>query len=100
MMKTSKPGGGECPLDCGRPLVYPLPAGLLSYQHLNTIKNLQEVCTIYCATANPVDVIIAETSLGRGILEVIDGEIPRGIEGPSDVASRKEVLRKFGYTRG
>ena len=64
---------------------------------LNAIKNLQEVCTIYCATANSVDVIIAESPTGRGIMGVIDGEKPRGIEGPGDVISRQEFLRKFGY---
>jgi adenosine/AMP kinase len=67
---------------------------------LNAIKNLQEVCSIYCATANPAEVIVAESALGRGILGVIDGEKPRGIEGPADVASRREILRKIGYKRG
>ncbi len=67
---------------------------------LNTIKNVQEVCTIYCATANPVDVIIAETSLGRGIMGVIDGSSPLGVESPDDVRKRIELLRKFGYKRG
>jgi len=64
---------------------------------LNAIKNLQEVCSIYCATANPCEVIIAESALGRGIVGVIDGEKPRGVEGPGDVAARREFLRKFGY---
>lgn len=67
---------------------------------LNTIKNVQEVCTIYCATANPVDVIIAETPLGRGIMGVIDGSSPLGVESPDDVRKRVELLRKFGYKRG
>jgi len=67
---------------------------------LNAIKNLQEVCTIYCATANPLEVIIAESGQGRGIMGVIDGEKPRGIEGPDDVAGRISMLRKFGYKRG
>ena len=67
---------------------------------LNTIKDVQEVCTIYCATANPVEVIIAETRLGRGILGVIDGSSPAGIEGPVDVQNRIDLLRKFGYKRG
>jgi uncharacterized protein len=67
---------------------------------LNAIKNLQEVCTIYCATANRVEVIIAESSQGRGIMGVIDGEKPRGVEGPKDVAGRVAMLRKFGYKRG
>lgn len=67
---------------------------------LNAIKNIQEVCTIYCATSNPVDVVIAETSLGRGVMGVIDGEKPRGIESPDGVALRTELLRTFGYKRG
>ena len=67
---------------------------------LNAIKNLQEVCTVYCATANHTEVIIAESALGRGIMGVIDGVKPRGIEGQGDVVSRREFLRKFGYKRG
>lgn len=67
---------------------------------LNAIKNLQEVCTIYCATANPAEVVLAESSQGRGILGVIDGVVPRGVEGPEGVAWRIAVLRKFGYKRG
>jgi Uncharacterized conserved protein len=64
---------------------------------LNTIKNLPEVCTIYCATANPVEVIIAETDQGRGILGVIDGVKSKGIESEADIKTRKEFLRKIGY---
>lgn len=66
---------------------------------LNAIKNLQEVCSIYCATANPVEVIIARTEQGRGILGVVDGEIPKGIEGAKDVQDRKAFLRTIGYKR-
>ncbi len=66
---------------------------------LNAIKNLQEVCSIYCATANPVEVIIAQTGQGRGILGVVDGEIPKGIEGAKDVQDRKTFLRTIGYKR-
>ncbi len=64
---------------------------------LNTIKNIPEVCTIYCATANPVDVIVAETDQGRGILGVIDGVKTKGIETEPDIKARKEFLRKIGY---
>jgi uncharacterized protein len=67
---------------------------------LNAIKQIQEVCTIYCATANPAEVIVAESAQGRGIMGVIDGSKPRGIEGPEDVAARTGLLRKFGYKRG
>jgi len=64
---------------------------------LNAIKNVPEVCRIFCATANPVEVIIAETETGRGILGVIDGVKTRGIEGEEDIKYRKEFLRKIGY---
>jgi adenosine/AMP kinase len=64
---------------------------------LNAIKMCQEVCTIYCATANPIEVIIAETDQGRGIMGVIDGEPPRGIEDDAGVQWRKKLLRDFGY---
>ena len=64
---------------------------------LNQIKNCPEVCRIFCATANPLEVIVAETSQGKGILGVIDGFSPKGIEGAEDKALRKEFLRKIGY---
>ncbi len=64
---------------------------------LNAIKNIPEVCTIYCASANPVEVIMAETDMGRGILGVIDGLKPKGIETDADITWRKEFLRKIGY---
>ncbi|MGZ3421673.1 MAG: adenosine-specific kinase [Polyangiales bacterium] len=64
---------------------------------LNAIKLVPEVCGIYCATANTVDVLVATTGLGRGIVGVIDGEPPLGIEAESDVAERKALLRKLGY---
>jgi len=64
---------------------------------LNSIKNVTEVCRIFCATANPVEVIIAETELGRGILGVIDGFSSKGIETEDDIRSRKELLRQIGY---
>jgi adenosine/AMP kinase len=64
---------------------------------LNGIKMCQEVCHIFCATANPVQVIIAETEQGRGVLGVIDGASPRGVEQDADVAWRKDLLRKFNY---
>ncbi len=67
---------------------------------LNAIKNIQEVCTIYCATANPAEVVIAESVQGRGIMGVIDGELPKGVEGPDGIAWRTGLLRKFGYKRG
>lgn len=64
---------------------------------LNQIKNCAEVCRIFCATANPVEVIVAEISQGRGVLGVVDGFSPKGVEKPEDKAHRKEFLRKIGY---
>jgi hypothetical protein len=64
---------------------------------LNAIKNVPEVCRIFCATANPVEVIIAETEQGRGILGVIDGYLSKGIETEEDITSRKKLLRTIGY---
>lgn len=64
---------------------------------LNQIKNCAEVCRIFCATANPVEVIVATTSQGSGVLGVIDGFSPKGVEMPEDKAHRKEFLRKIGY---
>ena len=64
---------------------------------LNTIKAVPEVCAIYCATANSVEVIVADTGTGRGILGVVDGVKSKGIETESDVEARKQMLRKFGY---
>lgn len=64
---------------------------------LNTIQNVPEVCRIYCATANPVEVVIAETDQGRGILGVIDGFSSAGIETDADIEKRKGLLRAIGY---
>ncbi|MEK6680740.1 MAG: adenosine-specific kinase [Nitrospirota bacterium] len=64
---------------------------------LNPIKNCPEVCRIYCATANPLEVIVAMTEQGNGIIGVVDGFSPKGVEGPEDKKHRKEFLRKIGY---
>jgi len=66
---------------------------------LNAIKNCPEICSIFCATANEVEVIIAETDLGRGVLGVIDGNSPKGVETDKDIQERKEFLRMIGYKR-
>ena len=66
---------------------------------LNRIKEIQEVCTIFCATANPVDVIVAENERGRGVVGVIDGEKPKGVETANDAEDRRTFLRKIGYKR-
>ena len=64
---------------------------------LNAVKNVAEVCRVFCATANPTEVLVAETAQGRGILGVIDGEKSKGVETPDDVKKRKEFLRALGY---
>jgi uncharacterized protein len=66
---------------------------------LNAVKACPEVCRIYCATANPLQVIVAETTQGRGILGVVDGAAPVGVEDAAGVAWRQELLQKFGYKR-
>ncbi len=66
---------------------------------LNTLKNVPEVCRIFCATANPVEVIVAESEQGRGVLGVIDGSSPKGVERDADVTWRHDLLRKIGYKR-
>jgi adenosine/AMP kinase len=66
---------------------------------LPAIRNVPEVCSIFCATANPVEVIVAQSEQGRGVLGVIDGSSPKGIERQTDIAWRHDLLRKIGYKR-
>ncbi len=66
---------------------------------LNAIKACSDVCHVFCATANPLEVIVAETDQGRGVLGVVDGLSPKGVETEGDVKARKEFLRKVGYKR-
>jgi len=66
---------------------------------LPAIKQCQEVCRVFCATANPVQVLVAETEQGRGVVGVVDGSPPRGVETPADRATRSEFLRRIGYKR-
>ncbi|MBD3155342.1 MAG: hypothetical protein GF368_01665 [Candidatus Aenigmarchaeota archaeon] len=66
---------------------------------LPRIKDVQEVCRIFCATGNPVQIVVAETGQGRGVMGVIDGEKPKGIEGKKGIEWRKEFLRKIGYKK-
>lgn len=66
---------------------------------LCAIRHVPEVCTVFCATANPVEVIVGQSGLGRGVLGVIDGNSPKGVEDEAGVTSRHELLRKFGYKR-
>jgi adenosine/AMP kinase len=67
---------------------------------LHAIKDVPEVCRIFCATANPVQVILAETDQGRGVMGVVDGIKSKGLESEQDIAERQELLRKFGYKLG
>jgi adenosine/AMP kinase len=83
-------------LSCGHCFIIFMSGGF-PINILNTIKAVPEVCAIYCATANPVEVIVAETGSGRGILGVIDGLKSKGIETEADIEVRKQLLRKFGY---
>ena len=66
---------------------------------LASIRAVPEVCSIFCATANPVEVVVAQSEQGRGVMGVIDGSSPKGVEGPAEVAARREFLRKIGYKR-
>jgi len=66
---------------------------------LHAIRNVPEVCTVFCATANPVEVVLAQTEQGRGVMGVIDGSSPKGVEDEAGVAWRHDLLRKFGYKR-
>jgi hypothetical protein len=84
-------------IGAGHSFIIVLGKGFYPLNVLNPIKNVPEVCRIFCATANPVEVILAETSQGRGILGVIDGSHIKGIETEKDVRDRKEFLRKIGY---
>ena len=83
-------------LSCGHCFIIFMEGGF-PINILNTIKNVPEVCRIFCATANPVEVIVAETEQGRGILGVIDGMKTKGIETEAEIKTRKEFLRKIGY---
>lgn len=66
---------------------------------LNAIRNVPEVCCVYCATANPVEVVVARTEQGRGVVGVIDGHAPQGVETEKDIAWRHKLLRSMGYKR-
>jgi adenosine/AMP kinase len=84
-------------ISAGHSFIIFLGDGFFPINVLNAIKMVPEVCHIYCATANPTEVIVAETDQGRGILGVIDGQKPLGIEEGEDIAWRKGFLRQIGY---
>lgn len=81
----------------GHSFILFLGVGFFPINVLNAIKQVPEVCRIFCATANPVDVIVTETTQGRGILGVVDGFAPQGVEAEQDIEWRKDFLRTIGY---
>ena len=84
-------------LGCGHSFILFLGEGFYPVNVLNTVKMVPEVCRIFCATANPVEVVVAQTEQGRGIVGVVDGASPKGVEGDEDIAWRKGFLRQIGY---
>jgi adenosine/AMP kinase len=84
-------------LSAGHSFILFLGRGFFPVNVLNLIKQVPEVCRVFCATANPVEVVVAETEQGRGIMGVIDGGKTRGVEDAQGIAWRKDLLRKFGY---
>ncbi len=85
-----KIGAGHC-------FILFLGEGYYPINILNTLKNIPEVCSIFCATANPTRVVVADDGEGRGILGIIEGHKPQGLETEKDIAWRKDLLRKIGY---
>lgn len=85
-------------LACGHCFILVLRQGY-PINVLNALKLVAEVCAIYCATANPAEVIVAQTQQGRGILGVVDGASPKGVEKEADIRWRKDLLRTIGYKR-
>jgi hypothetical protein len=81
----------------GHSFILFLAEGFYPINVLNAVKLVPEVCRIFCATANPTQVLVAETEQGRGIVGVVDGFSPKGVEGDADIAWRKGLLRKIGY---
>ena len=84
-------------ISAGHSFIVFLGPGFYPVNVLNTIKMVPEVCRIFCATANPTEVILAETELGRGVLGVVDGFVTRGVEDEAEINWRKDLLRKIGY---
>ena len=86
-------------IGAGHSFIIFLGEGFFPVNVLNTVKACPEVCRVFCATANPTSVVVADEGKGRAILGVVDGEKPRGIEGEEDIAWRKDFLRKIGYKK-
>jgi uncharacterized protein len=87
-------------IGAGHSFIIFLADGYYPINVLNAVKNVAEVCHIFCATANPAEVLVGETGPGRAILGVVDGASPKGLEGEADIAWRKGFLRKIGYKAG
>ena len=84
-------------IGAGHSFILFLAEGYFPVNVLNVIKSVPEVANIFCATSNPTQIIVAQTEQGRGILGVVDGSSPKGVEKKEDVAERKEFLRRIGY---
>jgi adenosine/AMP kinase len=84
-------------IGAGHSFILFLAEGYFPLNVLNAIKTVPEVARIFCATANPTEVLVAQTDQGRGILGVVDGSSPKGVENEEDIAWRKDLLRKIGY---
>lgn len=84
-------------IGAGHTFILFLGEGYYPVNVLNAVKMVPEVCRIFCATANPTEVIIAETKQGRGVLGVVDGFAPKGVEDDAEITWRKDLLRKIGY---
>jgi uncharacterized protein len=84
-------------IGCGHSFIVFLAEGFYPLNVLNALKLVPEVCRIFCATANPTQVLVAQTDQGRGIVGVVDGASPKGVEGEADIEWRKKLLRQFGY---
>ncbi|MHC1727736.1 MAG: adenosine-specific kinase [Syntrophobacteraceae bacterium] len=84
-------------ISAGHSFIIFLGPGFFPVNVLNTIKMVPEVCRIFCATANPTEIVLAVTGLGRGVMGVVDGTPPKGLEGDEDIKWRKDLLRQIGY---
>ena len=87
-------------IGAGHSFIVFLAEGFFPVNVLNAVKSLPEVARVFCATANPTEVLVCQTGQGRGILGVVDGFAPKGVEGAEDIAWRKDFLRKIGYKIG
>jgi uncharacterized protein len=95
MVELARKNAGA--IAAGHSFVLFLGEGFYPLNVLNTLKMVPEVCRIFCATANPTEVVVAQTEQGRGILGVVDGFSPKGVEGDEDIQWRKGFLRQIGY---